>query len=52
MKLYEDVAKRTGGNIYLGVTGPVRVGKSTFVKRLMEELVLPNIADEYRRESI
>ncbi|MBQ1589381.1 MAG: stage IV sporulation protein A, partial [Oscillospiraceae bacterium] len=50
MKLYEDVAKRTGGNIYLGVTGPVRVGKSTFVKRLMEELVLPNIADEYRRE--
>ena len=50
MKLYEDIQKRTGGNIYIGVTGPVRVGKSTFVKRLMEELVLPNIADEFRRE--
>ena len=50
MNLYEDIEKRTGGNIYIGVTGPVRVGKSTFVKRLMEELVLPNIDDEYRRE--
>ena len=50
MKLYEDIEKRTGGNIYIGVTGPVRVGKSTFVKRIMEELVLPNITDEYRRE--
>lgn len=50
MKLYEDMEKRTGGNVYVGVTGPVRVGKSTFVKRMMEELVLPNIRDEYRRE--
>lgn len=50
MKLYEDIQKRTGGNIYVGVTGPVRVGKSTFVKRLMEELVIPNIRDEFRRE--
>ncbi len=50
MKLYEDIEKRTGGNIYIGVTGPVRVGKSTFVKRVMEQLVLPNIPDEYRRE--
>ena len=50
MKLYEDIRKRTGGNIYIGVTGPVRVGKSTLVKRIMEELVIPNIADEYRRE--
>ena len=50
MKLYEDMQRRTGGKIYLGVTGPVRVGKSTFVKRLMEELVLPNIGDEYARE--
>ena len=50
MKLYEDIEKRTGGNIYIGVTGPVRVGKSTFVKRFMEQLVLPNIQDEYRRE--
>lgn len=50
MKLYEDIQKRTGGNIYIGVTGPVRVGKSSFVKRLMEELVVPNIQDEYRKE--
>ena len=50
MKLYEDMAKRTGGNVYIGVSGPVRVGKSTFVKRMMEESVLPNISDEYRRE--
>lgn len=50
MKLYEDIQKRTGGNIYVGVTGPVRVGKSSFVKRLMEELVIPNISDDYRRE--
>ena len=50
MKLYEDIQKRTGGNIYVGVTGPVRVGKSSFVKRLMEELVIPSISDDYRRE--
>ncbi len=50
MKLYEDMEQRTGGSVYLGVTGPVRVGKSTFVKRMMEELVLPNIPDEYARE--
>jgi stage IV sporulation protein A len=50
MKLYEDMERRTGGNVYVGVTGPVRVGKSTFVKRVMEELILPNITDEYVRE--
>ena len=43
--LYEDVATRTGGDIYLGVVGPVRTGKSTFIKRFMELLVLPNIRD-------
>ncbi len=48
--LYEDIARRTGGNIYIGVVGPVRTGKSTFIKRLMEELVIPNIEDLYRRE--
>ncbi len=50
MKLYEQIRQRTGGNVYVGVTGPVRVGKSTFVKRMMEELVLPNIRDEYLLE--
>ena len=48
--LYADIARRTGGNIYIGVTGPVRAGKSTFVKRVMESVVLPRIEDVYRRE--
>ena len=48
--LYRDIAERTGGNIYIGVVGPVRTGKSTFIKRLMEELVIPNIEDLYQRE--
>ena len=48
--IYEDIALRTGGNIYLGVVGPVRTGKSTFIKRFMEALVLPNVDSEYSRE--
>ena len=48
--IYADIAKRTGGGIYIGVVGPVRTGKSTFIKRLMETLVIPNIADLYQRE--
>ena len=48
--IYHDIAARTGGNIYLGVVGPVRTGKSTFVKRFMEQMVLPDIADPYRAE--
>ena len=48
--IYEQIAARTGGSVYIGVVGPVRTGKSTFVKRLMEQLVLPNIADPYQRE--
>ena len=48
--IYADIAKRTGGDIYIGVVGPVRTGKSTFIKRLMEELVIPNIDDLYQRE--
>ena len=43
--LYADIAARTGGNIYIGVVGPVRTGKSTFIKRFMEQLVIPAIAD-------
>ena len=42
-KIYEDIAKRTDGDIYVGVVGPVRTGKSTFIKRFMETLVIPNI---------
>ena len=48
--IYQRLAARTGGNIYVGVVGPVRTGKSTLIKRLMEELVIPNIEDPYRRE--
>ena len=49
-KLYADIAARTGGNIYIGVVGPVRTGKSTLIKRIMEQLVIPGIEDPYRRE--
>ena len=48
--IYRDIAARTEGNIYIGVVGPVRTGKSTFIKRIMESLVIPNITDPYRRE--
>ena len=49
-KIYEDIALRTEGDIYIGVVGPVRTGKSTFIKRFMETLVIPNIDNAYRRE--
>ena len=48
--IYRDIAARTSGDIYIGVVGPVRTGKSTFIKKFMETLVLPNIENEYRRE--
>lgn len=48
--IYQDIATRTGGDIYIGVVGPVRTGKSTFIKRFMEALVLPGISDAYARE--
>ena len=48
--IYEDIARRTDGDIYIGVVGPVRTGKSTFIKRFMEKLVIPNIENVYRKE--
>ena len=48
--LFRDIAERTGGDIYIGVVGPVRTGKSTFIKRFMETMVLPNIIDPYEKE--
>jgi len=48
--IYADIAARTGGDIYIGVVGPVRTGKSTFIKRFMEQLVIPEISDPYRAE--
>lgn len=49
--VYQDISQRTDGDVYIGVVGPVRTGKSTFIKRFMDSLVLPNIRDEsiYRR---
>ena len=50
LKLYQDIANRTDGDIYIGVVGPVRTGKSTFIKNFMDLLVLPNIDNSYKRE--
>jgi len=49
-RIYEDIARRTEGDIYIGVVGPVRTGKSTFIKNFMETLVIPNIDNHVRRE--
>jgi len=50
MNIYEDIGKRTNGEIYVGVVGPVRTGKSTVIKKFMEEFVLPNIEDGYDKK--
>ena len=47
--IYQDIATRTGGDIYIGIVGPVRTGKSTFIKKFMNTLVIPNIEDENKR---
>lgn len=44
--VYKDIAERTGGDIYIGVVGPVRTGKSTFITKVMENIVLPNMLDK------
>lgn len=49
-RIYEDIRKRTQGDIYIGVVGPVRTGKSTFIKKFMETIVLPNIDGDFVRE--
>ncbi len=48
--IYADIAERTGGDIYIGVVGPVRTGKSTFINRFMEQFVIPNIESDFRKE--
>ena len=48
--IYRDIAKRTGGDIYIGVVGPVRTGKSTFIHRFLDNLIIPVIENEYDRE--
>ena len=48
--VYDDIRHRTNGEMYIGVVGPVRTGKSTFIKRFMDEMVIPNITDAAMRE--
>ena len=48
--IYHDISERTNGDIYIGVVGPVRTGKSTFIKRFMDTIVIPNIDGNYRRD--
>ena len=50
LNIYKDIANRTDGDIYIGVVGPVRTGKSTFIKNFMDLLVLPNIENSYKKE--
>ena len=50
IEVIKNITKRTGGDIYLGVVGAVRTGKSTFIRKFMENLVIPNIEDEYERK--
>ena len=49
-ELYDDIRERTNGEIYVGVVGPVRVGKSTFITEFMKKLVLPNITGKYSKD--
>ena len=48
--IYNDIARRSGGDVYLGVVGPVRTGKSTFIKNFMNLVVIPNIENDHKRE--
>ena len=50
LDIIKNIALRTGGDIYLGVVGAVRTGKSTFIKKMVENLIVPNITDEYERK--
>ncbi len=50
-QIYDQISSRTGGDIYIGVVGPVRTGKSTFIKRFMETMVLPDMENPYKRSA-
>lgn len=51
-EIIKNIALRTGGDIYLGVVGAVRTGKSTFIKKMVETLILPYIEDEYEKKGL
>ena len=48
--IYQDISERTGGAIYIGITGPCRTGKSTFIRRFMEKSVLPNMSIQAEKD--
>ena len=48
--IYQSISTRTQGDIYIGVVGPVRTGKSSFIKRFMDVLVLPNMTDDAKKD--
>ena len=50
--IYDEIGKRAGGDVYIGVVGPVRTGKSTFVKRFMDVLVFPNMVNQYEKTRV
>lgn len=50
--IYQNIATRTAGDIYIGVVGPVRTGKSTLIKRIMEQMVIPCISDPDRKSVV
>ena len=52
LNIYESIAERTQGSVYMGVVGPVRTGKSTFIKRFMDLMVLPNMGNTYEKERL
>ena len=52
INIYENIGKRTGGDIYIGVVGPVRAGKSTFIKRFMDLMVIPNVNNAYEKQRL
>lgn len=50
--IYEDIASRAAGNIFVGVVGPVRTGKSTFIRRFMDIMVLPAMTDQFEKNRV
>ena len=51
-KIYQDISRRADGNIYIGVVGPVRTGKSTFIRRFMDVMVFPNMTNPYEKTRV
>ena len=52
MSIYQDISRRANGNIYIGVVGPVRSGKSSFIRRFMDVMVIPNMTNPYEKTRV